>query len=242
MSKEFGGPIGQKYARIDIAGRQALKQEGAIKELEGFGETLKNRFLVAIQFAPESRQEVQKRVINEVEQIEVNCKMEFFLTNRDFPLHSTIEEGVYQGDDDSIKGEVFAEMAKELKQLNWQMLNEPLTYKYVLIDKGNIILTAIEIPDVVTKLRRELTTFYTAHQLKPLPIEHILHVTVGRITRLPGEHEEEALEKYKRRMIQLRHDIAKNPLKLSIGEMFAGSSYDFLHSLQIKKDSSITQL
>ncbi len=232
--KEFGGPIGQKYAEIDLIGREALDR-AEIKPFEGFGENIKNRFIVALQFAPESEKVLETRVTSEVERIGRESGIEFFLAGKDFPIHSTLGEGLYEGGDVPRREDIFREVHQDekLKALTERKRGERLIYKYLLLDKGNVMLTSVEIPEDVGKIREELAAIYAGHNLKPLRIENLLHVTVGRITKIPDGGAEQFRE-YKKKMIELRHRISEDPLRLEVKKMSDGPSYEFLQGIQNK--------
>ena len=229
--KEFGGPIGQKYAKIDRAGREALKHEGEIKKFEGFGEGIKRKFSTAFLFSVESEQELQSRILAPLEQIGNEAGINFYLAGRDFPIHSTVEEGLYQGSEESEMNALFSRLSSdEQRVLAEQMPARPLVYNYLLMDKGNVILTATSIPDEIIELRRKLSDFYTKHGLKPLPINDLLHITIGRMTELPASSPKEQFERYRLAMIRLRHEISRAPLELSVSQFYTGSSFKFLQS------------
>jgi hypothetical protein len=231
--EKFGSPIGKNYAKIDLAGRKAL-EKAEVNKFEGFGENLKNRFISALQFTPESEKEVEKRIIDEVEQIGKELEINFILAGKDFPLHGTIEEGVYAGKDNTEREEIFEEIkkAKELKLFEESILRESISYKYLLVDKGNIILTAVEIPEIITNMREALANFYANHNLKPIVLRDFLHITIGRMVEFSEEEKTEKFKEYKQRMIKLRHAISSDPLNLSVSCLFGGSTYDFLRNME----------
>jgi len=231
--ENFSGPIGLKYAEIDLAGKNSLNK-AEIKRFEGLDESLKNRFISALQFSPESEKEVERRITSEMAKIAVEFGISFTLAGKDFPLHSTIGEGLYEGKDDSEREEIFDQTHgdKKLDDILSRISKEPIEYKYLLLDKGNVILSAIKIPEEITAARSELASFYQEKGMKPLLMENILHITIGRMNEIPEEGKEESFEGYKKKMIALRHAISSDPIKLQVSGVFDGETYGFLRSME----------
>lgn len=229
MTEKFGGKIGRRYAKIDLGGKEGLKR-GEINRFEGFGKNLRNRIITALEFSPESQRDVQRRVLDEVERIGRELGIEFFIAGKDFPMHSTVEEGLYEDNDESERAAIFQDVKhdKKMEELCERKLTEPVVFKYLLIDKGNVILTSVEIPEAIRKMREELAALYLRYGLKPLPMENILHITIGRMTEIPEDDKIEQFKKYQQAMIKLRHAISKEPLNLSADRISKGSTYEFL--------------
>lgn len=217
MSEGVSGP-GRKYVGIDHTGTQALYQEGAIKEFTGFPESLDNRFNVSLLFIPDSEALFKQRVANPVAEIGNNLGIEFILAGRDFRTHTTLLEGLYEGLDLAGRNEIFKQL-RESQAVNaiQQLVGKKIEYKYLLIDKGNLLLAAINIPDWVLTIRADLTKTYTSQGLKPLLMTDILHISTARITRLPVENRMSKLRKYKQRIADLRHQLSRNPLTFEVG-------------------------
>lgn len=232
--KIYNDPIGRKYATIDLSGREALNK-GDIKAFEGFGENFKERFITALQFSTESQGEVNKRIIDQIDSIGKDLGFDFSFAGRDFPMHCTLEEGLSKGKEEHEREMTFEALSQDegMKSLSEHIPDEPIIFKYILIDKGNIILTSVEIPESIIGMRKSLDGLYSSHDLKPLPMNNILHMSIGRITNFPSEEsKDEKLKKYKQKMIELRHAISSNPLKLKCSNLFMGSTYNFLHSIE----------
>jgi hypothetical protein len=225
----FGGPIGRKYANIDRVGRKALS-EGEIQRFEGFPGDLKNRFNVAAQFAPASEREFVERVTGPAKEIAAQLGIDFMVAGEDFPIHSTMLEGLYQGDDDAERQKLFADLQKDAGfQDRINALNGlEVPYKYLLMDKGNVILNSVEIPDDILELRQFLTKYYAEKKLKPLAMDNILHISAARMVKLPEEEQEKSFAEYRRRMVELRHSISSEPLSLKIDHLHSGSTLQLL--------------
>lgn len=230
MPENVSGP-GRKYIGIDHAGTQALYQKGGISEFAGFPESLRDRLNVALKFTTESETLLRERVIEPLLLIGNGLGIEFILAGRDFPYHSTLLEGLYEGKDPTKRQQKFkaATNTEEIKRLK-DLAGMRIAYKYLLIDKGNLLLTAIDIPDWVINTRSGLAVVYQNHGLKPLPLENILHISVARITRLPTEDRSVKLREYKIKVSQLRHQISPNPIVLEVGHVSVMPSLDLLTS------------
>lgn len=134
-------PIAEKYAKIDLEGRKALKKEDSVNKFEGFSENLKNRFGTVMIFNEESKKLLKESLIDKIESISKETEIDFALAGRDFPIHSTLLEGLCDDEKTSkavfekIKGNI--ELIEVINSLN----NLEVEFKYLLIDKGNILLT-----------------------------------------------------------------------------------------------------
>lgn len=229
---EKSNPIAKKYALIDLAGRGAINERN-IQEFAGFSEDLKKNFTGVMEFTPESQQVVQKRILSRIQEIGTECGIGLLLAGRDYPLHATILEGRLQEDlgDVGLRDEAFTSIGESegFKQAVVQLEGLNLEYKYLLIDKGNILLTAIDIPDQIVKAREALADVYKEQGLAPRPMDNILHISLARIAKIPkGENATELLKKYKEEMIKLRHLVSADPLMLRVFSISSGSSFEIL--------------
>ncbi len=222
--ENFGGPILQKYAEINTKGKERL----VVKNFElftGFPLSLQKRFITAVEFSPESTAAFDRQVKATLEEIERAFKLKFALAHRDFPLHSTILEGLNEEALDT-STETFSELQKEA-ELEWS--EHEITFDYILLDGGNLLLVAKEIPDFVLEAREQLAETYTEHAMKPLLIKNLLHATAARITELPDDFDPIA---YRSAITELRHSISSDPLVLTINGTAQDRSYDFLTATQ----------
>jgi hypothetical protein len=231
--KDFGGMVGQNYARKDIEGRQAVR-EGRIEDFAGYPETLKNRFVSVLRLGLKSRLEIEQRVVQPIESLADELNIELIFPGRDFPLHSTIADGIFEGTGEVDRSRIFAEISNnaELRRQLGRLHGVDIQYKYLLVDKGNLILTCSEIPPVVSEIRDAINKIYTSHGLKPVSFQNILHMSVARITRQPDMERLEKLRVYQKRLIALRHDLSQNPIVVRVEgdtmtsayELFAGGT------------------
>ena len=227
----FGGPIGRKFAEIDLAGRKALS-EGEIQKFEGFPENLKKRFNVSARFTSDSEKEFAERVVRPVKDIAAQLGIDFIVAGEDFPLHSTMLEGLYQGADEAERQTLFSDLKDNISfQERLNALNGlEVPYKYLLMDRGNIILNSVEIPYSILEIREFLTKYYAEQKLKPLAMDNILHISAARMIKLPEEEREKSFTEYKGRMVELRHSISSTPLSLKMDHFYSGSTLQLLKS------------
>lgn len=227
---------GKKYAGIDLAGRKSLNLESGIQEFPGFPEGLKSRFSLLLRFTSGSEQEVKDRISGPIQDIGRQLGIGFIIAGRDYPLHSTLLEGLYEGQDAVVRDKLFESLSKnpEIAKITNGLLGERLIYKYLLLDKGNLLLAAIDIPAHLINFREELAELYRGSGLKPLPLDNLLHISLARMVQLPEENRQSKFNIYRKQLTQLRHDISSNPLSLEVVSLSASSAFDLLHEL--KKD------
>lgn len=231
--EKFGGEIGKKYAEINRAGRNAIR-EGAVNEFDVIPEQLKNRFNISLSLEKNSEEILKKVVLSKIEELERQSDIKLFLAGRDFPIHITVLEGLLKNPSlyEKVLGEresVFNEIKDDEKlrnELSRTLLENPIDFKYLLIDKGNIILTSIDIPQPLLEARESVSDRYTESNLKTLPMKNILHMTISRINKLPTNEKDLLL--YEQEMLKLRHVISKNPLQLTPGGFYMDSTYNIL--------------
>lgn len=224
-------PIAEKYARIDLSGRKGLSEdEPNIVEFTGFSPELEKNFASVLTFSAETEREIQERVINRIRAAGLTSNIEFFESLKDYPLHATLLEGL-SGDEAQKRQGVFDAIATD--EMTNSMLEAlkgtELEFRYVLIDKGNVVLTAIDIPQAVLEIRKSLAELYEKAGLTLRPLENILHMSVARMRKVPkGEDVQNLFTEYKNNMIRLRHDISANPIKAQISGTMKVPVYNFL--------------
>lgn len=225
---------GRKYAGIDRIGRRALSEESRIQEFPGFPESLKNRFGVVLRFTSDSEQEIKNRISDHIQDIGEQFRIGFIIAGRDYPLHSTLLEGPYEGQDAVTRDNIFESLvgSSEIAKITDDLLGRKLDYKYLLLDKGNVLLTAIDIPDYLINLREELAALYKGKNLKPAPLDNLLHISLARMVNLPEEDKQSKFSIYRKQMTQLRHNISTDSLSLEIKSVQASSIFDLLHELK----------
>lgn len=227
--KESISKVGLKYAKIDRLGRNAIYKEGVVPEFNGFPESLGNRFNTSLIFDADSVDTLEQRLMGPVANIVDYLGMNCLLAGRDFTLHSTLLEGLCDREDSHERQSKFGNVANSPGVLTLaNLIGNRIEYKYLLIDKGNLILTAIDIPEWVIKARDTLAETYRSQGLRPLEMANILHISVSRITHQPRAQREETLREYAKRVTHLRHNISSNPMVLKISRLSARSSLSLL--------------
>lgn len=188
----------------------------------GFAESLQNRFITALEFSPDSINRLQERVINGLEDIENHLGVKFAIAGRDFPIHSTLMEGLLENTQEEQRSDIFNKLGTEIEL---DVNGIEVTFDFVLIDGGNIILVAKDIPDILLKIREKLSSHYTNAGAKPLAMENILHVSLARIVDLPIDFNHEL---YLNSIISLRHDVSSDPLVLAAENVAKEQTYSYL--------------
>lgn len=214
-------PIAEKYARIDLSGRKGLSEdEPNIVEFTGFSPELEKNFASVLTFSAETEREIQKRVLNRIRAAGSVSNIEFFESLKDYPLHATLLEGL-SGDEAQKRQGIFDVIAtdKMTNSMLEELKGSKLEFKYVLLDKGNVLLTAIDIPQVVLEIRKQLAEL----------LENIFHMSVARMRKvLKGGDVQNLFTEYKNNMIRLRHDISANPIKAQVSGTMKVPVYNFL--------------
>jgi hypothetical protein len=224
-----------KYAGIDYSGRKSLNDAENIKIFNGFSEDLKNRLNCAILFSDESNDQINQRIASNIEIIGKENEVGFILGGKDYPFHSTLLEGLFEGIQVSDREKIFKEIIEsgEFKENIQNLSGIQIQFKYILIDKENVLLTSTDMPEEIERVRLELGHIYEKCGLKPIKMKNILHLSIARISKLP-QNKEEALKNYKKDMIGLRHKISSDPIILEVSAVSFKSAYDLLTSNNIK--------
>src|SRR3989338_4220662 len=166
--RKFGGAIGRKYARIDLSGREALRS-GEINEFKGFSEDFERRFNVWIGFTPESNEEVTERLTKPLETIERDLSLKLFLGGRDYSIHATLMQGDSAEElEVGKRAEIRSILAHdtELRATSEELKGLHLPFKYVLIDKGNVLLNVANIPSVIERMRATIADAFGRNKLR----------------------------------------------------------------------------
>jgi len=227
----FGGPIGEKYGGIDIEGRKALEKPETIKGFPHPNKAFEGVFWVSGDFDTESQAEVQRRILDRIEDLEAELGLPLLIGNRDFPLHVSLQNGVL-GENDPRDKEVKVDHLmsnEELTEDTAPLVGLPVEFKYLLINRGNILLTSAKIPEAVSEARKAIAEVYASNGLTPgsYNYENILHITIARIAESPAVEDENpdkqnVLEAYRKRLIELRHEISSNPITMRIEKVARG--------------------
>ena len=220
----------RNVAGIDARGRVALSK-GDAPEFPGFNESLKNRFGVVLRFDPDSLETYTKRLKQPLIELADKLGYGIMIAERDYPLHITIMEGIYEGTDSQKRDDLFASVAQDqtLAELAIPLVSLKICANALLIDKGNVLLTAINIPSEVGNARESLKQYYDAHGLKPAVIKNLLHSSVARITSYPEDADKTSLlREYHKKLLSLRRDILHHPLELKVDQVSRMGTYSLL--------------
>lgn len=224
-------PVVEKYAKIDLLGRKGLAEdEPDIIEFTGFSPELKKNFSSVLTFSTETEKEVQERILNRIHAVGAVSNIEFFESLKDYPLHATLLEGLSSDEAQKRQG-VFDAIVTDgtTNSILETLKGVTLEFKYILLDKGNVLLAATEIPKEIFEIRKSLAELYEKSGLMVRPLDNILHISVARMKKVPsGEDARRLFKEYKNHMIQLRHDISANPIKAQINDTMKVPVYNFL--------------
>lgn len=225
--------VGRKLANIDYSGRKALKTEGGVSLFSGYLNSLGDRYGVTLRFTDEAETQLKERVGEEVLNTGKRVGIEFVLAGRNYPTHCTLLEGLYQGNNTEERNALYEGLSEKLanERIVKGLAGEIVDYKYLLLDKGNVLLTTIDIPSYILESREYLKEFYSQAGLKPLPLDNLLHISYARMASLPSGNVLNKLASYRQEMVRLRHQISSSPLQLVIREPLAKSSLTTLLEL-----------
>ena len=204
-------------------------REGKIPLFKGFPTTLNRRFITALRFKENTAWSITKAIVLPLDRLEYELDVAFFLAQRDFPLHSTLMEGLTEEESPYLPHFYSLKRNSELLSLRSTLRGLEINYSNLVLDKsGNILLLAEDIPDVIPASRKMLARLYREHRLAPLPIHDILHITVGRVMQFPNEnpaHIAEFLEEFG----TIAKSIMRSGLPLVVSSETTGeNSYEFL--------------
>ena len=172
MTQAESNPVLEKIRSIHVLG-EAAYQAGTVKLFTGFPDSLRNRFNVCVVI---DGSELSEKICRAAESL----GLEFILAGRNFPLHSTMLEGLWEGDlenRDVVFGRVLQEITPRLEEFPPPM---PHYHRLVLDGSGNLLLLSTYVPGEVLRLREYLTEVYERQGLKPLPLDNLFHCTVMR--------------------------------------------------------------
>lgn len=209
--------VSRKYAGIDRPGKRVLR-EGSFQEFKSFG-NLDNRFNASLLFDTSSESQFKERVEDPLSLLAEELGIRLLLAGRDFTVHTTLLEGLYEGSNEAERQGKFAEVEKSNVVTNLSSLKgQGIEFKYLLAGGRDIILAAINIPYWIIEKRSELAQTYKKQRLKPLELINILHITVSRITQLPPEGDRNAkLGTFANQVAHLRHNISSKPTDIKGG-------------------------
>jgi len=236
----FRDPVLRRYAKIDSEGRKTIKKSPeTIEEASPYSEKYKDRFHTSLLFSPESIKLLQERVIDRIVEIAAKLGIGLMVAGQDYSVHSTLKDGYYQGENNIIRDQAFNRLRQDsgFEEISELVEGKTIKYKYLLIDKGNVLLTCHNIPAVVENVRGRIIQKFEGEQIKPLSYENILHITAARIKGFPMDKtKREVFKQFKQELVKLRHEISSDPLSLEVVGIFKTDSWDLLTNKQYVKD------
>lgn len=223
-------PILEKYQLIDSSGREALRN-GTITSFPGFTPDLDSRFTAALLFDPQSTTGISG-FLSILQGIRIACLSNVItplVAYRDFPVHSTVMEGLYEGNGQAERLDKFQAVKerKDFQQIRESLIGLNIVYDRLLLDKANVLLAASDIPAFVFRARFELRDIYESEGLKPLKISDLLHITASRIKSIPKNYPA-SLQNYSYKMDELAKKVSQNPPTLIVSSVSQESAYSFL--------------
>lgn len=221
-----------KYASIARGGREARQGDIDLKSLEFRGFPT-NRFSVVLEFSEKAADTLRKKITNLLARVTENLGINFIWAGIDFPLHCTILEGEYKGQDPQEEAAIYhalqtntqlreaVQRLSAIQTINPQFLLGP--------DRiGAIILAASPIPELITEAREKISVVYTKSGLDPRLMTDIYHLTIGRIVKLPSENPTAKLEELNKLVHDLHNQTFQNPLVLPVNKVFCDPVTTFL--------------
>ena len=225
----------EKYWSIGTKGFDAA-QAGGYKEFTGFTDALRNRMNASVSFTQGSDAQVSARIASIIAQRGGKLDMDFLLAGRDFPIHSTLLEGLIPDSDQSRRESVHNQTQETVARLPQVtgLVGQSLIFDDLLVDAGgNVILVAKDIPAKIKDARKALADDYQTRGLQPVfsgttlhtAMDDILHISLARPTKIPDD----VHKTYYDILAELGVEVSKNPLELQVAQVFTGSAWDLLN-------------
>lgn len=164
------------------------------------------------------------RLLKPLAMLENRLGLQFTLADRDFLLHSTIKQCNLPAGVDADAMEV-SDLLAAFASIN----DHEVVFDTVVLNDGNVLLAASEVPTVVSACRLELDKLIRARGLEPTPID-ILHMTLARLITLPGKSLGFALDTYRDTVLELRAMVAEEPIRLKLGDYWHGQVHRLVTS------------
>ncbi|HEY4498885.1 MAG TPA: hypothetical protein VJH94_02355, partial [Candidatus Paceibacterota bacterium] len=213
--KEVGmsNPVLEKANRIHEAGLIAV-ENGEVVGFRWPGDLIQ-RFNCSVRFDDSVLNLF--RVLQEVSDSALEGNVALLLAGVHYPLHCTLGEGLTSDGSVAPDEFIFDGGAHEL-------IGEEWSFSELVVDKGNLLLAASEIPNLVLTVRVSLEAFYTRMGLKPMPIKDLLHISLARI-RSGGK---EGIRTYAYGLLQMRNLVSRNPIRFRVNRIYTGSAKKLL--------------
>lgn len=194
----------------------AALASGEIKPFPGADDSLKRRLIFASCWVVTSRISQLFDDLLAIEAMDFN----FIFAGADYPLHATLKQAK------APDGVVWPDeiVRDSLRQA------PPAFFDTLILDGGNLILAASNVPDELVAMRASLDQELTRLGLEPLPLP-ILHITLARMVNVPEstEAKQKAFATYQEAMASWRESFADDPIGLSLEfNVRMASTYDLL--------------
>lgn len=216
-------PVLHKYHDLRERGRLAYASD-SITAFAGFGANLKRRLNLSFPFGS-ARSRAQ-----EIRDTLADTPLELIWAGHEFPLHVTILEAEGTSDlNPWPEGEALSDLQMGAHAL---LMGTTVAFDQLIADPGgSVILAARTIPDEILGVRLATEAIYRRQGLKPLPLDHILHSSQARITRLPEELLErtEALRDFHAKIEALNTDLEQRPIEVTVFSVRLTQVYHFLN-------------
>lgn len=214
--------IGEKYAKNDLKGRKAFNEDG-VKEFGEWPEKWKTEFSTVLVFDEATEKLIEEQLISKILAKGQELGFEFAIAGRDYPMHSTLQPGMFEGDQDA-RTEAYEKMAADTKvaETAEKLAGKEIEYKYLLTNADSITLNSTAIPSEVREFRESIDAAGKANNVAVGLWKDILHISLMRITHLPEENREAKMAEFKKFLIDLRHEISSKPVIAKTDHAFIG--------------------
>ncbi len=206
----MSNPVLEKANRIHEAGLLAVAA-GTITSFT-LAANIRQRYNCSLHFYMNS--DFTSRLFGPVQDSSVFWNVGLLLASRDFSVHCTLGEALTA--EDAPDRFSFAGA--------YGLVSKELVFTELVVDKGNLLLAASEIPEDVQSARSSLEQFYENEKLTPLRIENLLHITLARVK----SGDPESVRHYVNEMVQLRERIHHRPIHLTVSLIYTGSAAQLL--------------
>src|SRR3990167_5291940 len=175
-------PVLEKYAGITKIGLQAFR-EGMVEPFKGLV-GLENRFNVSIRFSENSDQLIRERVVDYMRADAPFFEVIYFVAGEkagtSYPIHTTIQEGVYEGNDVVEGYRILTNLRKEsrIKEALTEVYYTEIVFDHFLPSKETFILAAGKIPVSIIYARQRIADVYKEYGLNIINFDNILHSTI----------------------------------------------------------------
>lgn len=217
-------PVLNKYADLRERGRTAYAS-GNVKPFGGFSPSLKRRVNLSFGFGTTATERVGEMLAN----LKRGADIQLIGAGADFPLHASVLEAEAAEDLDPQTRDPSLEALRATTEDMLQGV--AIRFDQLIADPGgSVILAARTIPNEVLAVRTVVAGGYERAHLKPLSLEHILHSTQARLTRLPEEEvaRRAALLTFHARVEAQNARLEQDPIVMSIGRIRLSQVYAFL--------------